>query len=89
MLFVLTLTSNRAVLNGNVEFSILVLSTKIWYSSFLKKVFRFTESIENIQNFSDCHIKTLRSFKRKAFLKVIAPFLRSYALSVGFKMKPL
>ena len=41
ILFVLTLASDMAVLYGNDAFSILVRSTKKWYSSFLKKVFVF------------------------------------------------
>ena len=39
ILFVLTLASDRAVLNGNDVLSILVASTKKRYSSVLKKVF--------------------------------------------------
>ena len=39
ILFVLTLVSDMEVLHGNDEFSILVLSTKKQYSSFLKKAF--------------------------------------------------
>ena len=38
ILLVLKLASDRAVLYGNVVFSILVLSTKKWNFSFLKKV---------------------------------------------------
>ena len=38
ILFVLKLASDRAVLNGNGVFSILMLSTKKRYPSFLKKV---------------------------------------------------
>ena len=38
ILFVLTLASGRAVLCGHVAFSILVLSTKKWFSSFVKGV---------------------------------------------------
>ena len=41
ILFILTLASDRAVLNGNDVFPILVVSTKKRYSSFLKKVFVF------------------------------------------------
>ena len=33
--------SDRAVLNGNDVFSILMVSTEKWYCSFLKKVFVF------------------------------------------------
>ena len=39
---------------------------------------------------SDCPIKTCLSVKRKAILKIPITFFRkTYALSVGFKMKPL
>ena len=41
ILLVLRLASEKAVLLGNVAFSALALSTKKWYSSFLKKVFVF------------------------------------------------
>ena len=41
ILFVLTLASERAVLNENDVFSILVVGTKKRYSTFLKKVFVF------------------------------------------------
>ena len=41
ILFVLTLASDMTVLYGNDALSILVLSTKKQYSSFLKKVFIF------------------------------------------------
>ena len=43
--FVLTLASDRAVLNGNDVFSNLVVSSKKRYSSFLKKSFRFPENL--------------------------------------------
>ena len=45
ILFILTLVSGRAVLNGNGVFSISVVSTKKLYSSFFKKVFFFLESL--------------------------------------------
>ena len=41
ILFISTLLSDRAVLYGNVAFSILLLLTKKQYSSFLKKVLVF------------------------------------------------
>ena len=41
ILFLLTLSSDMKVLYGNDAFSILVLSTKKEYSSFLKNVFVF------------------------------------------------
>ena len=41
---ILTLASDRADLFGTVALSILIPSTKNWYSSFLKKVFGFEKS---------------------------------------------
>ena len=42
------------------------------------------------ETFTDCHIKTCRSLKRRAILKIPSTFFRrTYALSVGFKMKTL
>ena len=41
ILFVLTLASNRADLIKSDVFSILVVSTEKWHSSFLEKVFVF------------------------------------------------
>ena len=74
--FVLTLASDMAVLNGNDALSILVLSTKNRYSSFLKQSFRFPENLVNVKVlktlkiFNDCHIKIYRSLKRRAILKI-------------------
>ena len=48
VLFVLALASDRAVLNGNDVFSILVVSTKKRYSSFLKG-FHFPENLFQIK----------------------------------------
>ena len=96
MLFVLTLASDRIVLYGNFAFSILVFSTKKWYSSFLKNAFVFQKicfKVKVSKMFkisSDYCIKTCRSLKRRVISKSIVPFFkRTYALSVGFKMKPL
>ena len=92
--FILTFASDRAVLYGNKAFSILVLSTKKRYSSFLKKGFVFKKICFKV--------KVLKSFKIFTyFLKKHANLLNSglfwnslgffyrriYALSVGFKMK--
>ena len=44
ILFVLTLASDMTVLYGNDAFSILVLSTKKRYSSFLKMAFVFQKT---------------------------------------------
>ena len=45
ILFVLTLASDKAVLNGDDVFSILVVSTKKRCSSFFEKGFRFPENV--------------------------------------------
>ena len=67
ILFVLTLASDKAVLNGDDVFSILVVSTKKRCSSFLKKVLAFqkicfkVKVLKTFETFPDCHIKTCRS----------------------------
>ena len=72
ILFVLTLTSNRAVLYGNVTFSILLLSPKKGHYSFLKQVFVFQKlcfELKVLKTFtilSGSRIKTYRSLKRWA-----------------------
>ena len=64
------LAFDRAVLFQNVVFSILVFSTKKRYSSF-EKGFHFSVQVSKMfKIFSDCHIKTCRSLKRRAFLKI-------------------
>ena len=74
ILFVLTLVFDNAVLYGNVAFSIIVLSSKKSYSSFLKidLVFQKTCSkVRVIKTFkipSDYHIKTC--LERKNILKI-------------------
>ena len=56
--------------------SILVLSTKKWYSSFLKSVCLFQKiyfKVKVLKSFkisSDCHIKAYRSLKGRAILKI-------------------
>ena len=76
ILFVLKLASDRAVLNGNDVFSILVVSTKKRYSSFLKKVFIFQKICfkvkvsKTFETFTDCHIKRCRSPKWRDILKI-------------------
>ena len=73
---VLTLAFDMAVLYGNDAFSILVLSTKKRYFSSLKKVFVFQKiffKIRVLKSFkmsTDCHVKTCRSLKRRAILKI-------------------
>ena len=84
-LFILTLGSDKAVLNGNDAFLILVLSTKKLYPSMLKEVFVFQKICFKFKIFkmfkisSDCHIKTCRSLKRRAILKIS---------SIGFLEEP-
>ena len=75
ILFVLTFASDMTIFYGNDAFSILVLSTKKLYSSFLKKVFVFHKIFFKVKLskmfkvFSDSHIKTCRSLKQRAILK--------------------
>ena len=94
IIFVLTLASDRAVLKENDVFSILVVSTKKLYSSFLKKVFVFqkicciVKVLKTFETFSDCHIKTCQSLKRRVILKITSTvFRRTHAPSVRFEMK--
>ena len=74
ILFVLTVAnSDMAVFYENYAFSILVLSTKKGYFSFLKKGFRFPEKIKALKRFkisNDCSIKSCRSLKWRAILKI-------------------
>ena len=65
-----------AVLYRNVAFSILVLSTKTRYSSFLKRVYVFqkicfkVKALKTFEISSHCHIKTYQSLKRRAIVKI-------------------
>ena len=84
------------VLYGKDMFSILVLSTKNWYFSFLKKVFVFQKicfRVKVLKKFkvsTDFHKKNMPTLKWRLFWKSLVLFFRrTYALSVGFKMKPL
>ena len=88
--------SDREVLYGRVAFSVLVLSTKKRYFSFLKRICVFQKNcfkVEVLKRFkisNDCHIKTCRSLKRRAILKNPSTTIRrTHALSLGFKMKSL
>ena len=88
------MTSERAVLNGNYVFSILVDSTKKLLSSFLEKVFVFQKIcfkdkvLKTFEILTNCHLKTCRSLKRRAILKIPSNvFRRTDALSVSFNMK--
>ena len=66
------MVSDRAVVNGNDVFSVSVVSAKKRYSSFSKKVFVFkkisfkVKVLKSFETFTDCHIKTCQSFKRRA-----------------------
>ena len=95
-LFILALTSDMTVFYGNDAFFILVLSTKKCFSSFLKKVFVFQKiyfRVKVLKTFKipiDCHINTCLSLKMRAIRKISSTvFRQTFALSVGFKMKPL
>ena len=63
------------VLNGNNVFSILVVSTKKCYPSFLKKVIIFqkicfkVKVLKTFETLTDGHIKTCRFLKRRIILK--------------------
>ena len=90
------MASDRALLNGNDVLSILVVSFKKRYFSFLKNVVVFqkicfkVEVLKTLETFTDCHIRTCRSLERRAILKIPSiVFRRIYALSVGFKTKTL
>ena len=74
--FLLTLSSDIAVLNENDAFSILVLLTKQRYSSFFKKVFVLQKICfkvkvwKTFKTSTDCLIKTCRSLKWRVILKI-------------------
>ena len=95
--FVLILASDITVLYENHAFSILVLSIKKCYSSFLKKFFVFqkvffkVKVLKTFKTSTDCHIRTCRSLKSRFILKIPSTvfFRRTYTLSVGFKMEPM
>ena len=92
----LTVTSGMAFLHEKDAFLILVFSTKKRCSSFLKKAFVFqkicvkVKVLKTLKISTDCHIKHADPPSGGLFLKSLVPFFRrTYALSVGFKMKPL
>ena len=70
----------------NDAFSILVLSTKKQYSSFLKNVFVFQKicsRVKVLKTFkvsTDCLIKTYRSLTRRVFWKPLVQFLEETML---------
>ena len=60
----------------------------------MKKIFVFQKTclkvkvLKTLERFTDCHINTYRSLKRRVILKIPSTlFTRIYALAVGFKMK--
>ena len=94
ILFALTLASDMVVLYGDDAFSILALSTKKSYSSFLTKVFVFQKicfKVKLLKTFQKFYIKKHADLsKGELFWKSLEQlFRRTYALFVGFKMKPL
>ena len=52
-----------AVLYGNDAFSISVLSTKKWYSSFFKKDFRFPENLSPSQSIENSNFEIMLYFE--------------------------
>ena len=76
ILYVLILASDMTNLYENDFFPILILSTKTRYFSYLKKCFVFLKicfKVEVLKTYNvstDCHIKTCRSFKWSAILKI-------------------
>ena len=70
ILFVLTLASDRVALHRKDMFSILVLSTKEQYTSFLEKVFVFQEIYFKVKIKTQENIKIWWSLKQRAILKI-------------------
>ena len=92
----ITLASDMANLYENDAFSILVLLTKKQYSRFLKKNFVFQKICfrvlvsKTFKISTACLMKTCSSLNGGLFWKSLVSFLRrTFALSVGFKIKPL
>ena len=75
---VLTLAFHRAVFYENITFSIIVLSTKRRYSSFLFFVFQKTffkvKALNIFKASTDCQIKKCWSLKQRAVLKILFMF---------------
>ena len=91
----LTLTTDMTLLYGNDAFSILLLLTKKGFSSYLSKLFVFQKmcfKVKVLKTFkisTDCHIKNVDLSNEGPFWKALVSFfIRTYALSVVFKMKP-
>ena len=83
--YILTLSSDTVVLYGNIAFSILLLSPRKQYSSFLIKLFLFQKTCFNFKAFktlkisSCCRIKTYR-FLRGLFPIIYGRFLEAPVL---------
>ena len=75
---VLTLAFYRSVFYENITFSIIVLSTKRRYSSFLFFVFQKTffkvKALNIFKASTDCQIKKCWSLKQRAVLKILFMF---------------
>ena len=83
----LNITSDMVVLYENDALSILVLSTKKRYSSFLKKGFIFekidfkVKLLTTLKISTDCHIKTCWSLKRRGIFKIPITISQKYLCS--------
>ena len=69
------LAVNRVAFYQNATFLIVVLTTKKWYFSFLKKLFLSeicfeVKVLKMLKVSCDCHIKICQSLKRRAILKI-------------------
>ena len=77
-IYIYTLASDVTVLHGNDTFSILMRSTEKRCSSILRKVFVFwkislkVKVLKMFKTFTDRHIKTCRSLKLRAILKILS-----------------
>ena len=86
------LASDMPVLYENDGFSILVISIKKQYFSFLKKVFVFqkicfkVKVLKMFNIFTDCHEHA--DLTNGGIFSLVPFFRRIYALSVGFTLKP-
>ena len=94
--FALTLAFDRAVFYGNVRLSFVVFSTKTSYFSSSRKYFDFQKTcfkvkvLKTFKILSDYHIKTCRSTKRRAILKIPrTAFQRNIRSFYWLKIKPL
>ena len=64
--------------------------TPVFQKSFFFFAFCKVRVMKAFKNSSECHIKICRCLKRRTILKILILCYRgTYALCVGFKMKPL